>query len=240
MPPPSPSPSAVPSYAPTPLTPPPTPTPTVTAAPSYVPTISPDLPLKFEVVGEYPAPQSMGYYPWDFLVEPFRPSVLRPLHGVSDGAYRWTVLIPPIDGCTNPLNDTNCDPVTVMRGKPAMHVTLRPKHAGRFYDVELHEQSPSHGRRVARGAIACKYVRRELRKLTATDRGLYFDGLKQIYQLSQDQGEVGLKYECFGTVLGRRSIDFRNQTRAISAPHRRCTAAPSAPPRRSRASTLVR
>ena len=153
-----------------------------TGTPTPKPSSPPGLPLLFEFASEYPAPQSMGYYPWQHLVEPFRETTVRPVHKIQDAKYGWTMTLPA-------AGSTKEDQM-LLNGHYEHEITYTFKEAGKFYNIKLDEWSTSHGHRYYKGAVICKYVRRELRKLTDMDRTLYIDAIRQLYSLEMTQGKA--------------------------------------------------
>lgn len=157
--------------------------------------------LDFETSNaQYPTPTSMAYLPnWPYMMEPFREVTLTPKHGVeSDAEYRWTVMI-----ATSKTNDAFGDDdfsEVIVRDHASANYSFTPTKAGKFYNIKLVERSSDVGidgretaretKRIAEGAVICKYVRRELRKLTLEDRTLYFDALQKIYSLELWEGQT--------------------------------------------------
>jgi hypothetical protein len=137
----------------------PTPKPSIgapTGEPTPKPSSPPGLPLKFELSADYETPQSMGYYPWSFLAEPFRDTTLSPVHRVKDAKYAWTVTLPAAGSVkeSEVLYDAHY----------AHTLTMVFTHAGHFYNVKLDEWSASHGHRYEKAAVICKVRRRPCRK----------------------------------------------------------------------------
>ncbi|CAM9722738.1 unnamed protein product [Heterosigma akashiwo] len=62
--------------------------------------------------------------------------------------------------------------------------------AGRFYNVEIEETTESGEQKTYKYQVICKYVRREIRTLSDTDREKYFYALKQFHSLTMDEGKA--------------------------------------------------
>lgn len=119
--------------------------------------------------------KSIDYYPWKYLVEPYRNTILTVNNQTIDDGDYFTWLV---DGDVV-ANGTVSDVVTVRFTWVGMHT------------VELTHYSAA-GEVVARfeEAVVCKYVRRELRELDHADRSAFMTALQQVYFLSTEEGQA--------------------------------------------------
>lgn len=132
--------------------------------------------LKFSVSNEYG--QSVKGYKWDHIVEPYRLTTLTAILNDDDqeGTYIWVV------------GDT------VSSTKVAYYT---------FQDVGFNLVNVSwtsldgETKLSASSQVACKYVRREMRAMTVSDRERFLDTLRLLYDLKTKDGQAsyGEKYK---------------------------------------------
>lgn len=165
--------------------------------------------LTLEAANEYGANDrhALALYGLDMVIEPFRDTVISVKQStapaIADGGeqYHWQLVAEDDDGM--PRESTG--PVIDSRG--GSHVKVQLTEPGRSYRLVV-KRIGMDGQVVAEGRATahCKYVRRELRKLTAADRTAFFEALRVYYTISTPEA-----YRKYGD-------DFSNHIR-ITAIH---------------------
>lgn len=113
--------------------------------------------------------------------------VHRPRRFVGDGstAYVWRIVEADENG--NPRNDTEQPNAFV--GESSVTVTL--PLAGGLYVVMVEKRNADGSLAAVGKAVAsCKYVRREVRELTLTDRKALFSAMQEYYTISPEEGRA--------------------------------------------------
>ena len=149
---------------------------------------------------DYDTPASLDYLPWDFLVEPYRAqkiSVEKLTLGESTGesliidlamstsyTVQWTINGEIYNG---PMIEYT--PTTT--GVYDMDVAITDINSRNVYSTQY--------------TIAVKYIRREIRTLSDSDREKYFTALETLYNVDQATGEAlyGEKYKSAEFLLWR-------------------------------------
>ena len=173
--------------------------------------------LGFSLINEYTArgdaPVGTGYH-WvvDFyaggVVEPHRETTLTATgaydtdpHDSAKVTYVWTIVtnVTVSSGGGSDATWTTGDDSTELMyvGEKAIHTFDTPGQAYRIVLTELAESSKAEGRidigqatrRTASALVVCKYVRRELRRLTDTDREIFFEAMAVLYSVSTNVGQ---------------------------------------------------
>jgi len=127
--------------------------------------------IEIQFEGEYGIVETLSIYPYDNIVEPYRTTTLSLNTELSDD-YSITWSIQGIDGIS---------------GTSVTHIFTSPNT---IYKVKA-DITDATGEVVltVEGEAACKYVRREIRTLTDDDRESFLDALKEVYSVTQDEGE---------------------------------------------------
>lgn len=149
---------------------------------------------------DYDTPASLDYLPWDFLIEPYRTqkiSVEKLTLGESTGdsliidlamstsyTVQWS-----INGVI--YNGPMVEYTPTTTGVYDMDVTITDISSRNVYSTEY--------------TVAVKYIRREIRTLSDTDREKYFTALETLYNVDQTTGEAlyGDKYKSAEFLLWR-------------------------------------
>mmetsp|Transcript_5283 Transcript_5283/g.9086 ORF Transcript_5283/g.9086 Transcript_5283/m.9086 type:complete len:631 (+) Transcript_5283:100-1992(+) len=139
------------------------------------------------VQGEYPAPSSMKYYGFDYVVEPFRKTALSIKHErTGDRApLRWKIT----------QEGGGQLPFTSLDEDFQSEVEVVFENAGREYQVEVWQQDEQEGgsfgsKMLLSTTVICKYVRREIRSLHQEDQERFHSALVSFYSLSSEDGKV--------------------------------------------------
>mmetsp|Transcript_25034 Transcript_25034/g.31236 ORF Transcript_25034/g.31236 Transcript_25034/m.31236 type:complete len:694 (-) Transcript_25034:300-2381(-) len=139
-------------------------------------TVDSTIALGLEISNEYPTIRSHDLYPWKYLVEPYRVSTLRVDSPQEGAVYKWTITLEP---SLTPLEFT-------VENEQGSVVSAIFTDAGFFYGVKVEEIGGAN--RSFESQVICKYVRREIRDLTQSDKEEFFDALKTFHTISLDEG----------------------------------------------------
>lgn len=132
------------------------------------------------VSNEYPPlHDSVKMYGWEYIVEPYRDTTLAISTSESSSKYSWVIYLEEDPKVRPEISHNGQSEVVVMFTK-----------AGRFYNVEIEETTESGEQKMYKYQVICKYVRREIRTLSDTDREKYFYTLKQFHSLTMDEGKA--------------------------------------------------
>ena len=124
---------------------------------------------------------------WSHIVEPHKPTVLTATPsaravaaggGAAGGGPKYTWRVGVAGGAARALEGAS---VVVVFDAP-----------GSVYFVELVEERAGAARAAVAHTdrVACRYVRREMRSLSAEDRDAYLDAMREIYELSDAAGRA--------------------------------------------------
>jgi len=139
-----------------------------------------DSPPALSVSNEYPPlHDSVKMYGWEYIVEPYRDTTLAIRTSESSSKYSWVIYLEEDPKVRPEISHNGQSEVVVMFTK-----------AGRFYNVEIEETTESGEQKTYKYQVICKYVRREIRTLSDTDREKYFYALKQFHSLTMDEGKA--------------------------------------------------
>lgn len=174
--------------------------------------------LTLEATNDYGAGDhhALALYGLDMLIEPYRQTTLWVKHSTvpesatqSGTQFYWRLVPSNDDGSP----DTNSEPVVDSRG--GSHATVQLKHPGKMFhltvqQVELDGTVVAEGRAIA----ACKYVRRELRQLTESDRTEFFEAMRVFYTMSMDEGleNYGPEFTNYLTTTGYHNSEVRQDS----------------------------
>lgn len=155
--------------------------------------------LEIELTNVYPRPSSLVLYPWSLLAEPHRSTTLRVVPAVSDAGeglsdaglaglgemdFVWSIT----------YFDTGSKArVAVAENLNGSSVTWVFLQASLTYDVNVDVLDRATGsplRSPLSAPVTCKYVRREIRSLTDTDRSRFLDATEKFYRLSAEEGKA--------------------------------------------------
>lgn len=133
--------------------------------------------------------RALALYKLDMVVEPFRETTLSVVHsGIPTSTFhpstRFRWLLTPADHEGLPLDGVRA----LMDSKGGSESTVMLTEAGMNYAL-LVEQLDQDGTVVASGkaTVVCKYVRRELRSLTDSDRNEFFAAMQEFYTISAEE-----------------------------------------------------
>mmetsp|Transcript_10165 Transcript_10165/g.16887 ORF Transcript_10165/g.16887 Transcript_10165/m.16887 type:complete len:555 (+) Transcript_10165:2-1666(+) len=115
----------------------------------------------------------------EYFVEPYRDTTLAISTSESSSKYSWVIYLEEDPKVRPEISHNGQSEVVVMFTK-----------AGRFYNVEIEETTESGEQKMYKYQVICKYVRREIRTLSDTDREKYFYTLKQFHSLTMDEGKA--------------------------------------------------
>mmetsp|Transcript_24731 Transcript_24731/g.32293 ORF Transcript_24731/g.32293 Transcript_24731/m.32293 type:complete len:696 (-) Transcript_24731:178-2265(-) len=154
-----------------------------------------EVPLDIEISNEYPKLQSLEDYPWNYLVEPHRTSILQVNSALPNAQYTWSItLYSDSSSKTSQLEFTS-------KNDQTSEISAVFTKAGHFYHVKVVEEGGNY--RSFETDIICKYVRREIRELTVEDREAFFDALVIFYTIPEDEGKA---------LYGERFVTHRELT----------------------------
>ena len=162
--------------------------------------------------GNYPVPSSLAYYPWDHVAEPHVASTLTVYGDAPASAlFRWRI---------------SRAGAVVFTGE-GWAVRYNFTAVAREYNVTVFEDDDSasaHARRVVSGLVMCKYVRREIRKLTDDHRNAYFSAMSVVAHTDLEEGRarfganfVNLVYETVKHVHGLSCSPFHGGLSFLTA-----------------------
>lgn len=165
--------------------------------------------LRLRVTNEYGAWGGADFYPWKFIVEPHRTSVMTIANPRDEFEYAWS--LEHKEGTGVGVEAAISNQTTSVDGTQLSAVFTR---AGATYSIVLSERAraSSETSRSLTEHVKCKYVRRELRRLTESDLEEYLKATAAVHRLSLAEGQrlYGSKfknYEYFTAKhLDRRSL----------------------------------
>ena len=179
---------------------------------------SPTSVLSFAVTrADYPVPGSLAFYPWEHVAEPFVASTLTARGHRADSRVFWSVTrnhagtpgragVLELDNAEGHIGHHNFTRVT-----REYNVTLRVLHA------DATERTVS-------AIVVCKYVRREIRKLSDADREAYFSAMSVVARTDLQEGReryganfVNLVYETVKHVHGLSCSPFHGGLSFLTA-----------------------
>lgn len=147
---------------------------------------------RFDIRSEgYPSLASISYYPWDYIVEPFRKTLLGPppamsslLLGSVSWELHWTISREREEGGARIIEAHLVGP----------EVAFTFSEPTQVYDILLEARDAGRGEvmMVAAAHVMCKYVRREIRSLSEADRQVYFEALAKVGSLELEAGQTML------------------------------------------------
>lgn len=146
--------------------------------------------------GEYDH-HATALYGLELVVEPYRETVLHVVGANERASFHWSLVqVQEEGGGFHVVEDA--DPIINAMGGP--HATVELREPGQLYVLEV-KQFGAYGKMTALGRtkVSCKYVRRELRALTARDRTAFFEAMRTVYTTSweeekQEYGEGFINY----------------------------------------------
>ena len=140
---------------------------------------------------------------WDHVVEPHRRTALEATNRATGGVatYRWEISV--ISSGSGSAADAVA--VRTLTGASTSHAFDEP---GATYRVALVETTPASAegatatvRSVSSEAVACKYVRREIRQLTDDDRETYLSALLEVRARGERERERERERETYLSAL---------------------------------------
>eukprot|EP00612_Vaucheria_litorea_P006483 CAMPEP_0171470556 /NCGR_PEP_ID=MMETSP0946-20130122/215_1 /TAXON_ID=109269 /ORGANISM="Vaucheria litorea, Strain CCMP2940" /LENGTH=556 /DNA_ID=CAMNT_0011999949 /DNA_START=210 /DNA_END=1880 /DNA_ORIENTATION=+ len=140
-----------------------------------------------------------GDYPWDFVAEPYVDTIISA--SVPTRVLLWSLHCIDVDGSKYEI-------ISKHEGSEVRH---RFTKVGSQYYLTVRETKQADSFKVF--SLACKYVRREIRELTISDREIFLDALEVIHRLEFSDGveKYGPKfrnYEYFvAKHLGRFTLE---------------------------------
>ena len=148
------------------------------SAPDAVPAYE-TLSLRVSADGYNPLDQAASWYPWDYIAEPHKTTHLAVVDCSSDAVYSWAVTHHAA-GYPTPVrtlsDSTGCEVKLVMTAVSTMHKVAidlaRGDGATSQHTIE----------------VMCKYVRREIRDLTESDRERYFRAMAAVAKTDLETG----------------------------------------------------
>ena len=137
------------------------------------------LSLRVSADGYNPLDQAASWYPWDYIAEPHKTTHLAVVDCSSDAVYSWAVTHHAA-GYPTPVrtlsDSTGCEVKLVMTAVSTMHKVAidlaRGDGATSQHTIE----------------VMCKYVRREIRDLTESDRERYFRAMAAVAKTDLETG----------------------------------------------------
>ena len=147
------------------------------------------LDLALQIKGDYDNSESSKFYPGWRLVEPHRVTTLT-LRSTSDdfpsSGFDWTI---------SERSTSGSELVLLSASDVSRSVEVTFTSAGVLYEVRVTHADTG---LTFLDEVTCKYVRRELRRLLKDDRTRYLDALKEIFTVSQADGEAKYGSEFVG------------------------------------------
>mmetsp|Transcript_13049 Transcript_13049/g.16736 ORF Transcript_13049/g.16736 Transcript_13049/m.16736 type:complete len:694 (+) Transcript_13049:149-2230(+) len=134
-------------------------------------------PLRLKVSNEYGSVQSLEYYKWNHLAEPYKTSTLRINSPLSDTKYTWTIFENDDSSLLLDYSEKN---------DQASEISAIFTRPGKLYTVKVVEEGGAN--RSFEFEVICKYVRREIRDLTDEDRETFLNALHTFYTIPLEEG----------------------------------------------------
>jgi len=136
--------------------------------------------IELIITNDYEPIASLVLYPWDHIAEPYVTSTLTASiynYDTTDGTFSWTI--------TYQHKGDGVD-ITALEAE-GESVEAVFTHAGQAYTVTIEyvDDQISVSTQIS---VMCKYVRRELRALSDSDRESFFNALEIVYTVDLDEG----------------------------------------------------
>lgn len=132
--------------------------------------------ISFDVYNVYTKTSPINHYPWEFIVEPHREStfcIIKSGVSTESYSYEWNIDDAKYQG----LNVTHT-------------FTRLGKHLIAVVGYSESQDADDNDDMYHDGEVMVKYVRREIRTLTDTDRTNFFDAMTTVYRVDQTEGQA--------------------------------------------------
>ena len=134
----------------------------------------------------YDVTGNFSYYPWERIVEPFRRTIMEVQNAYKTVEYTWTIEY---------KDAANLATVAFVMNQVGPRIEVNFTHPAQQYTVHIlgtHKYGPNANSTAQwiKAPVMCKYVRRELRKLTTADRENFLSALQVVHRVNLTMGQT--------------------------------------------------